>query len=129
MNDNVEEFIELSKRKKKLTDELNEVQSRLGALDVLILEEFSQNGTQAVIRNGMTVYLHSQLWAKKKEGVSNAQAVKALEEAGLEDYTSLNHQSLSALLREWDKSGEPIPESLQPYIEGSIAYSIRSRKA
>jgi hypothetical protein len=127
--DPIEEFIELSKRKKELTRELEEVKSTLGALDAIILERFTQDGTEKITRNGMTLYVHSQLWAKKKEGISNAQAVRALEEAGYEDYTTLNHQSLSALLREWEKAREPIPEGLQNFIEGSTAYSIRARKA
>lgn len=127
--DYVEEFIRLSKRKKELTRELEEVKSTLGSLDAVLMEQFTKDGTQAITRNDMTLYVHSQLWAKKKEGISNAQAVKALEESGFEDYTTLNHQSLSALLREWEKAGEPIPEGLRDFIEGSTAYSIRARKA
>ena len=129
MTDNVAEFIELSKRKKGLKVELEEIEDRMKVLDPLIQEEFSQSGTSKVTRNGMTLYVGSQLWAKRKEGVTGAQVCAALEAAGLEEYTTMNHQSFSALLREWNKAGEPIPEALQSVIEGNTVYSVKGRVA
>lgn len=125
----IEKFIELSFKKKLLKKEYNEVASELGALEGELVDYFVQTGTKKITRQGMTVYLHTQLWAKKKEGVTNAEAVGALEDAGLGEYTSFNSASLSSLMREWAEMGHVIPEQVNRVIEGSMSTSIRSRKA
>lgn len=125
------EFMEMYELKRDLEAELKSVTERIGELEPPLLEYFALTGTERVTRNGLTAFLHSQLWAKIEEGATKADVIEGLREAGLADYVSetYNSNQVSALLREWAEQELPIPGPLQGKLGATEKHSIRVRKA
>tara|TARA_R110002167_G_scaffold361610_1_gene580101 strand:+ start:1372 stop:1767 length:396 start_codon:yes stop_codon:yes gene_type:complete len=121
-------FAILSTKKKDLKNELKVVEEEMSAYQEGLLTHFEKNGIQSIKQNGMTIYLKKQLWAGKEEGVTGAEAVEALKEAGLEDYIGPSTQGLSAYLRELDANGEGIPQVLQGKIKLTERFTISTRR-
>lgn len=86
---------EVADAKKKLdllTDELKTVKEQ-------VKDIFIQMGVKS-IKAGKTIYLARQIWAGTGPDSTNREVTKALEQLGLEDYITYNHQSMSAYVRE-----------------------------
>ena len=81
-----------------------------------------------------TIYLHQQLWATLKERVPMQERIRALREAGLEEFVNEQYHSssLSAYFRELDAEGEDLPEPLKDIfkpLDESVRYSLRIRSS
>ena len=117
----------LSRKKKELKGELKNIEDELSSYEEGVMTYFEKNGIQNIKKNGMTIFLKRQLWAGKEEGITGAEAVEALKEAGLDDYIGPSTQGLSAYLRELDANGEGIPQELQGKIKLTEKITISTR--
>ncbi len=121
-------FTELAREKRDLEAREKVVKREMGELEKQILDDFEAGRVQNTRVNGMTVFLHRQLWAGAKDG-DRARLVAALKAAGLEEYVSetFNSQSLSAWVREQDATGSELPPEVQDAINVSEVFSVRTR--
>lgn len=137
--DKLARFVELAKEKKSLDSSIKEIDRELKPLEAELIEHFTEMGQQSAKVNGVTVYLHRQLWAgpaKLDNGESDYETtVTALLDAGLGDMvqTRFNTNTLSAWVREQEcneGTGEPVlPEALQGKITVSNVISLRTRQS
>jgi hypothetical protein len=127
------QFGELMARKKELEEEAKEIARQLKAMETPLRESMAFAGVDSLpIKTAlgkMTVYLHSQLWAKPK--VSKADACAALKQADLGEFVAegFNTNTVSAFFREHLKSGETIPSGLLDAFSIDEVQSVRARRA
>lgn len=129
-------FSELELRRRELEAELKVVEQEQDTLQPTILEQFVNSGVSKVTLNGLTLYIHSQLWAgvDRQDGETDesayARACEKLKEMGLDDYvqTRFNSQSLSAYFRELVKLGASL-EGFEGAIKVAEKTKIAARKA
>lgn len=129
--DDVHRYVELRRRQSELESEASGVKEEADQIEQRLLEDFAEQGVDRMSVNGHTVYLHRQLWARVPEGVTRAEVVEALEEAGLGHFVrrQYNTQTVSAWLRDLEREEEELPPELYGMIEGSERYSLRVRRA
>lgn len=128
----VREYAALQNEKGGLKDRLAAIDARLADLEPTVLDWFQRNGVDRVRVDDRTLSLRRELWAGRAEGVDTAAACAALVAAGLPEFAEprVNTQSLSALLREREKSGEPaVPPELEGVIVANEVFKIGSRRA
>lgn len=126
----LKQFVRLSEQKSELEGALEVVKKNLAELEPEILEGFEELGAQNMNIDGRTVYIHSQIWAGSVDG--NTQAlVDSLKANGHGDLVKeqYNSNTLSAWVRELLKNGEEIPAPIQPHINITEKFSVRTRKA
>lgn len=118
----VQEFVELTKRKKQLEAELSEVKSRMASLELFILGEFERQGLQSVkTETGETVYLRRQVWASLKKDIDARELLDTLKKHNLEWLLSVHHLKLTAIVRE---NGGQVPSELEPFVDVSERFNI-----
>lgn len=123
-------FAELAKRKREVEGELDRIRVEMSELEEYLKGEFEKSGISSTTVDGVTCYLHRQLWAKARGG-EYARACSALREAGLGQMVEekFNTQTLSAWVREQEASDIELPPALKEVIEVSEVFSVRTRKA
>lgn len=134
--DKLARFAELSARKRELQEELKQTNTELGVLEEQLLPQFENAGVQNMRINGMTVFIHRQIWAGAEDG-DTERAVDALKAAGLTDYVAekFNTNSLSAWVREQVAVAdtEDLYDALPPEFRGSISvaerFQLRARRS
>lgn len=128
--DQAAEYIRLHRRKKEIEGELKRVKKDMEDLEQTVLDDMVKDGVGNMKIRDQMLYIHRQLWASPKAGETE-QVCDALRELGHDDLVQerINTQSLSALVREWDDIGEPIPAVLEPHVNASEKFSLRVRKA
>lgn len=128
----ISRLIEIDTQKRALEDQLKDLNAERSALEAELLDQWAEEGVQHVRQNGMTVYLHRQLWASVKPE-ERPRAVQAFEAAGLEDMLSVNTQTLSAWWRERADVEEQeeggIPETIKELVNVEERYAIRTRRS
>ncbi len=124
-------FATLFREKKELDDRLTEVKKELDALQEPMLNYFADAGIESVKVDGVTLYIHSQLWANTKEGSTPEQACAALKAGGLESFVNerFNTQTLSAYARELERKGESLPEVALEHVAVQAKIEIRGRRS
>ena len=130
MTPEINKFIKLTKRKREIEKELKEINEGLASLQEIVMTQFEQAEIQNINLHGMTLYIGSQLWAKKaNENITTEQMILALENAHLGEYATrrINTQGLSAYFRKCEEMGESVPDALNGVIDVSRAYEIKSR--
>jgi len=131
VKEELNEFLDLDDRKRKLKTELKEVEDRMSEIESDLLEKFADAGVSSIKSDrGKTVYLHAQYWAGLGEGSDYDMACDALCESGLEPYVQrrFNTQSLSAYVRECIKNEEELPDAVKNHIKVTEKHSVRVRK-
>lgn len=125
----VKELIALTRRKRELEAELEEVQRRIAELEERIVAEWVEAGVSRARVDGYTVYLSREIWAAP-EGGDHEGLAKALAALGLTEFAAVrvNHARLSAWVRELYREGQELPEAVAPLIRVSETYKIRVRK-
>ena len=139
-------FSELAREERELEKKLKKVEAEMAALEEPLKDQFSDLGMSNARVGGLTIYLHTQLWAgAAKREIVNADGTvsvvgdaettcEALIEAGLAEFVkpNFNVNTLSAWVRELPEdqaTGLPI---LPPELEGKISitkkYSLRTRQ-
>jgi hypothetical protein len=137
------DLAEAQKWKRRAQDELAQAEALCKVLEPQAMERMQDAGISKVTANGITLYIHRQLWARPAAGegedtdAAYSRACAALRKAGLESYVSerFNVHSLSALFRERarDQHWNTPEDLLEPELRGTIAvtedYQVRSRVA
>lgn len=127
----VKHYLELTERRRELEDRLAAVKAEAAEVERDVLDGFAADGIDRMTVDGRTVYLHSQIWASRPEGVETEDVVAALHSAGLghmvnERYSS---QTISAYLRDLEREGEELPPALVGRLEPTVKFSARVRRA
>lgn len=127
--DKLRRYVDLSKSKREHKKQLKKINKELNDLEGELLDQFEEVGMQNVHVDGMTVYIHRQLWAKAQNG-DYEKACAALRAVGLDEYVNqrFNTNSISAWVREQEELGHEIPEELQEALDISEVFSLRTRK-
>ena len=93
-------FCDAKRTQKRLNAELKVVDCVLSCLRDEMLTHMANSGLNSVrTEDGATVYLQRQVWAGAVDG-DTAGLAHALESAGLKEFTTVNHQSFSAFMRD-----------------------------
>ena len=133
--ENVKTFIGLNDNIKKLEAKTKDLKAAKAKLESQILERFSETGISSVKMNGITVFLHRQLWAGVDRGEDESskdamkRAVAALKAAGYDDLVNeqFSSQSVSAIIREMDQNEEELPKEFEGAIKVAEKFSARVR--
>lgn len=129
-NDLIEEFVSLAQQRRELEAKLDTVVHRIGELEPRVLEEMADAGIPSFRHaSGCTVYTERKIWAKIAAGATKEDVVEALKAAGYDMYVTetYNTNSVSALLREWERDNQPLPVQLEGKIEASEVYKAKVR--
>lgn len=123
-------FVEIEEIRKSLESQIEQLKAEAAQLESLILTDFEHDGVDRVTLDGKTIFIERRLWASAKNGDKQA-LCKALKRARLSEFVqeTFNSQSLSALVREWDREGRPIPPSLREVLEVSEVFKLRTRRS
>lgn len=139
-------FAQLAKlihERRRLDAELDSIKRQCGEFEEIALERMMESGIQNVKVDGLTLYIHRQLWAKcaVEDGEDSTtaydRACNALVEAGLPEFVQrrFNVQSLSALFRErakqqdWETPEDLLEDELRGVINVAEIYGLKSRKS
>lgn len=129
------ELVRATRRKRDLQAELEAVQQRIDALSEQWVAEAALEGVGSlpidVDGERATVYVHRQLWARRRSEVEDERFLAALRAHGL-GWTireSANVQTLSAWCRERKAAGEPVDGALAEVMEVSEEVGARVRRA
>lgn len=135
-------YADLKQQEADLKAQLANITPEIESLRDIVLQEFAENGVSNMRVNGLTLYIHSQLWAGAvqeevpgKPGATRGNAERtcqALIEAGLGDFVhpGFNAQTLSAWAREQplDEDGNVVlPEALVGNISIARKTDVRIR--
>jgi hypothetical protein len=101
------EFVDLTKRRKELQEELTRVEEKLKALSAQLIQAFETSpGVNKISVNGMTVFPRRQVFASPK--VDREHAIQVLKDAGYGSFVQPNYNanSVTALVRELERDGK-----------------------
>lgn len=123
------EFAALSRKKRKVEAELDRIKTRLAEIEPVLLDIWAASGLNRITVDGVSMFIHSQLWAGIAEGYTREQAVDGLKAAGLGDFVTENYNSnsLSAFFREQVKNDINEIPALPEGIKLTEKFSIRTR--
>jgi len=123
----VKRYAELVKRKRKLDAEVKKIKKQLADLEEPVLGYFGDQCIEQQRFDGVTLSVRRELWAGHNGDVDAA--CQALVEAGYGDLVGrrFNTSQLSAVVREWDRAGEEIPDGLREHIKVSEVFKISAR--
>ena len=134
--DNValQQLIDLTERLRAQEDEVEDLKKQRAALEATLLDSFRQDGVQRVTQGGKTVWLDRKLWAS----AAGPELPQALKLAGFPAMVkeTVNGQTLSAWVREFDPEAElspeevitKLPEAVQPFVKIAEVYKLQVRK-
>jgi hypothetical protein len=134
------EFAKAELRERELEESLKSVARRKAAVKTLLLKHMQgAGGVQSLTTQGLTIYLHRQLWAKLKEiepgsagDAAKTRANAALRAAGLDHlvYETFNSNSVSAYMRNElpkDANDMPaLPPELAQAFEVAEVFDVRA---
>ena len=125
-----ERYGELYERKRELEATLKAISDELAGLEPVVQDKMLQDGiTSAKLQSGMLLYQQRMLWARAKDG-DRAATAAGLKRIGLADFVheDFNVNSLSAYVRELDKTGESRPDGFDEIVQVDEEYRIRARQ-
>lgn len=130
LKDSMREFVALEKERRDLEDRLKHIKARRDDLEQILLGAFEESQIQSMKIDGLTVYIHRQLWARPKGGDYDL-AVRALREVGWDDLVEIkcNTHRVSSQVREMDREGVELPEPIKEAFDVSEQFSVRTRKS
>ena len=129
-NELLHKFVDLETKRRELDREHKRVKEQCAETEARLLKEFEAAGMESAKVDGMTVYLHRQLWASPGEAGRDA-VVVALKETGMDQYVSENYNanSLSAFVREMENTEQALPEQLANVLKVVEKFSLRTRQS
>ena len=120
----------LKQRKRELEDELKEVNAKIGRVDQELSNLMLEEELQSFNRNGQTFYVNTKTFAsaipdKKQE------LFAWLKENGYGDMITetVNHNTLSAFVREMLSETDQLPEGLEELVNVYEKTTVGIRKA
>jgi len=130
----LQQLIDLTERLRAQEDEVEDLKKQRAALEATLLDSFRQDGVQRVTQGGRTVWLDRKLWAS----AAGPELPQALKLAGFPAMVreTVNGQTLSAWVREFDPEAElspeevitKLPEAVQPFVKIAEVYKLQVRK-
>jgi hypothetical protein len=134
MMEKLQLFVQLEKRRKELEAEVKEIGKEIEALGVDnehpggLMDEMLEAGLTTAKVDGVTVYFDRKLWAGAADGDYD-RACDALVAAGMSDYVQrrFNVNSMSAYVREMDKTEQPLPPEFAETITVVEKVKLRTR--
>jgi hypothetical protein len=129
--DRLKEFVALEKRRRVLEAELAVVKKQAGDLEPVLREQFAVSGVQNMKMDGLTVSVRRSVYPKYREGFGRSDVIEALRLDGLADLLKEDYSTstFTALVRDIESSGGPLPENLARVVEVSEQYELRTQKA
>ncbi len=130
--DTLKRLVRLRKQRADLEAKMASLKSQIDETEPAVLEWMQENGLQQIRQNGITVHLRRELWASVS--TDDIDFLKdALRAAGVEPGDIVkeraNTQTLSALVREYDRDGRPLPNSLAAALKVSEVFKLGYRTA
>ena len=124
-------YVGLEKRRRVLEAELAVVKKQAGDLEPSLREQFAVSGVQNMKMDGLTVSIRKSVYPKYREGCGRGDVIEALKLDGLADLLKEDYSTstFTALVRDIESSGGPLPENLARVIEVSEQYELRTQKA
>lgn len=124
----LKKFTELDAKKAELEIELARIKKEMEAIAPAIMESMASEGVANIKINDRTVFTKLTIFAQIS---SKADAIKALKEAGMEDFITegYNTNSISAFVRELTKNDEELPEAFGNAITAGEKVTLHSVKA
>jgi hypothetical protein len=116
MIDKLKSYVDLIKRKRSLEAELSQLREQIEPLEKQVVDEMVAQGVPRVSVDGYTVFFKEDIRAKALDG-DYTHVADVLRSLGMPEFTTTNHQKLSAYVRELVRQGDPLPESLSGVIE------------
>lgn len=128
MIDALKKILNLDDEKKRLDARIKEIRAERAVLEETLMNEFAENGINQMKVDGKTVYLTRELWASPKD---KDQSFNYLKLIGLGDYVAetVNSNSISAFVREMEKSQEPLPDGFEDHFRVSEVFKIKTRRS
>lgn len=137
------EIMDVAHKFGKLKLEEKELKAKMDALKLSIAplhDQMLAHMEEACIDSmklgmGLSLYLHTQIWAKLPEGVEKSALIAQLKASADTEFLvaeNYNTQKLSAFIREFpeDDSGKKIiPDELKGVLEANEVVQVRARKS
>lgn len=110
----MQDFVDAARAIKEYEALIKIQEERKAVAEKKLMEQMTDAGVQRIAVDGVTVYIHKQIFASKAAGISDEQAADALRATGLDDMIKpkFNANTMSAYIRELDGQGLPIPRTL-----------------
>lgn len=126
----VKRYTELELERRRFKAGLEAVTTEQAELQVPLLEAWERNGWKHISGNGLTLALRRDIRVSAKGGDSEALCA-ALEAEGFPQFIKrgVNSNTLSAFVREYDRSGEALPERIADAVTIFEQFSITARKS
>lgn len=123
-------YARLRRQQEASAAEADAIKAQADELEKKLIEAFSEEGMQRATVEGQTIYLRRDLYAQKKPGVEASDLEAALVKSGLDHFIkpAVNMQSLSAYLRDLDKTETELPDDLAAVVQGFEKFSVRVTK-
>lgn len=128
--DLLKRIVRLKKERDAAEAKLAKVKAQIDEQEPAVLEWFQSNGIGSIKVDGITVHIRRELWASVGEnGVDFLR--DALDAAGIDSSTVIaeraNTQTLSAVIREFERDERPIPNSLAQAVKVSEKFKLGFR--
>lgn len=137
VDDAINQFVELTRRKRQLAAEQRDIQQSLDDLSRRIIGDFTDRGRQSVKQNGATVYLQRDISVKSKTG-NTADVVDKLRRARLGELIGLNWPRVKSWVKErmhddttdtFELDPQKLPPSLREVVEVDEFYRLNCRNS
>lgn len=135
MHGKIKRFIQLLKEKKDLAKRTKEVNEALDWIEPEIRLHFADQGIEKITKDGMTIFIRRQLFARKCEiddlPVSDQACIEALKAAGMENFyeQKMKQGALNAYFKELEEEELPIPDALQGKLRPQEIFKVTGRVA
>lgn len=128
--DLLKRIVRLKKERDAAEARLAKVKAQIDEQEPAVLEWFQSNGIGSVKVDGITVHIRRELWASVgDQGVDFLR--DALDAAGIDPTTVIaeraNTQTLSAVIREFERSERPVPNSLSAAVKVTEKFRLGFR--
>lgn len=125
----IQELLDLVEKKKNLNMELKDTQERINQLEPWVVDHLAENDVDGLKLNGKSIYVQHRVFTKVIG--SKDEAIRALKEAGLDEYVAenFNRRSLDGYIGELIKNGEELPPEFEERIGFSEDFKVGVRKA
>lgn len=127
----VQQYVELTRIKRDLDDQLKGVNGKLDELESKIMDKWLNDGVTQMVVDDMTIYIQHDIRVATGEGKSSVDVADALRKAKLADLTTANWQRMRSWVKELptDNEGKPIvPKALAAVLKIEPYSKLCARK-
>lgn len=124
----VADFVELTKQRDALRDQLKAVEDKRSALESELVEQFALDNIKSIKVPGFTVYLQVEQRVNVKAECREA-AIAAARSLELEELIAIQPQRFQSWAKEMINNEGGIPEEFTPLVNTYEHASMRCRKS